>query len=157
MIIGFIHEYNEESYSIYYFLTFILFFLILIIDQLSVWKVSDSSDGLILSNFLGLNKVVFPHGDDFISVAATINYRFETGNEEGIHLKLESKKGNFSFYSRNYRNFDQLLEILFCERQDLLHDFNKQLSHKRKKHIDKTWLFFVLAIVFLIISGIIKS
>lgn len=129
----------------------ILFFVVLILHQLSVWKVFRENDAVVFSNFLGLVKKVLIEKDDYQTIECYISYDPTSDVEKGEHLKLITKKGVFRFHSWDYKDFDLTLDAIFQDRIDLKSDFKTNIKKQRKFHIDRTWIYYGSMLLILVI------
>lgn len=135
----------------------ILFFVTLIINKLSVWKIKRENDNVVLSNFLGIVNKVVSEKNDYQNVEGYISHHPTSDLEESEHLKLTTNKGVFRFNSQDYKDFDQTLEVIFQERIDLKNDFKKIIKKERKFHIDRTWIYYALVLIMMLVLYLIKN
>ena len=109
-------------------------------------------DGTLrFSSFFGLVKKELNGTTDLLSVEGFISYDPATDVEKGEHLILHTTQGIFRFHSWDYKDFDQLLDELFANRRDLRSTFVQTIRKQRKLHIDRTWIYYGISLVILVI------
>jgi hypothetical protein len=157
LIFGLIWKGFSNGIVSYIHVGIILFFVTLIINQLSVWKVFRENENVVFSNFLGIVKKVLNEKNDYQSVEGYISHDPTSDLEKGEHLKLITDKGVFRFHSWDYKDFNLTLNDIFQERIDLKNDFKKIIKKERKFHIDRTWIYFGLIILILLVYYLIEN
>jgi uncharacterized protein YdaL len=148
---GLIYKGAKDETTTYIHIGIILFFLTLIINQLSVWTIKRENDTLRFSNFFGLNVRKIDELEDYQSIDAYISHHPYRSSEMGEHLTLVTSKGTFRFNSRDYVDFNQTIDLLFQDRRDLKQDFKNNIHKQRKTHIDQTWIYYLISLVLLLL------
>jgi hypothetical protein len=88
--------------------------------------------------------------ENYKSIEAYISYHPSRSSETGEHLKLFTNKGNINFNSHDYKDFNQILDLIFQERVDLKFEFKNKIKKQRKTHIDETWIYYSVSLLILI-------